>query len=255
MRTILLAFAIAGSAVVAGCHHETCSPCTSPPRTTTVPEMVVAPVSPTVAAGPREDGFDAKVRADFFDGLRGDAAALDRVVKICEDTLASQPNHTEAMVWHGAALIGRGGVAFRSGDAATGRALIAKGLGEMDHAVELDPKNIAVRIPRGAVVLVAAPFMSEPNKTGLVKRGVADFELALAGQTPYFGKLTLHAREQLLYGLTDGYATLGDPAKAQAMFQRMTVDAAGSSLLARAKARAAGEAVAGPTPCQECHGR
>jgi hypothetical protein len=39
------------------------------------------------------------------------------------------------------------------------------------------------------------------------------------------------------------------------MLQRMTVDAAGSSLLARAKARAAGEAVAGPTPCQECHAR
>jgi hypothetical protein len=97
--------------------------------------------------------------------------------------------------------------------------------------------------------------MSEPNKTQLVQRGVADFEVALAGQTPYFDKLTLHAREQLLYGLTDGYATLGDAAKAKAMFQRMTVDAAGSPLLARAKARAAGEAVSGPTPCQQCHGR
>ena len=257
MRTLLLALALAlaGSTVAAGCHHETCPSCTSPPRTTTVPEMVSAPVSPTLAAGPRENGFDTKVRADFFDGLRGDAAALDRVVKVCEDTLAGQPNHTEAMVWRGAALIGRGGQAFRGGDAATGRALFAKGLGEMDRAVELDPKNLGVRIPRGAVVLVTAPLVSEPNKTQLVQRGVADFEVGLAGQTPFFGKLSLHAREQLLYGLTDGYAALGDTAKAQAMFHRMTVDAAGSSLLARAKARAAGEAVAGPTPCQECHGR
>jgi hypothetical protein len=255
MRTILLAVAIASPALAAGCYHETCQPCTSPPGITTVPEMVVAPTVPTVAAGPRENGFDARVRADFFDGLRGDTAALDRVVKVCEDTLASQPNHTEAMVWHGAALIGRSGLAFRAGDAATALGLYTKGLGEMDHAVALDPKNIGVRIPRGAVVLVTAPFMSEPNKTQLVQRGVADFEVALAGQTPYFGKLTLHAREQLLYGLTDGYATLGDAKKAQAALQRMTVDAAGSSLLPRAQARAAGEAVAGPTPCQECHGR
>jgi len=262
MRTNLLAFAIGISAVAAGCYHDPCGACTTP-GITTVPQMVAAPPTPgprpsasaSVADGPRQNGFDTKVRADFFDGLRGDSAALDRVVKVCEDTLAGQPNHTEAMVWHGAALIGRAGVAFRSGDAATGLALFAKGQGEMDRAVELDPTNLGVRIPRGAVSLVAAPFASEPIKTQLIQHGVADFEVGLAGQTPYFAKLSLHAREQLLYGLTDGYAALGDAAKAQAMFRRMTVDAAGSSLLARAKARAAGQAVAGPTPCQECHGR
>jgi hypothetical protein len=259
MRTNLLAFAIATSAFAAGCYHDPCGACTSSPAITTVPQMVSAPPrpspSPRVADGPRQDGFDSKVRADFFDGFRGNSAALDRVVKVCEDTLAGQPNHTEAMVWHGAALIGRAGLAFRSGDATTGLAAFSKGLVEMDRAVELDPKNLGVRIPRGAVVLVAAPLVPEPNKTQLIQRGVADFEIGLAGQTPYFGKLSLHAREQLLYGLTDGYAALGDAAKAEAIFRRMTVDAAGSSLLARAKARAAGEAVAGPTPCQECHGR
>ena len=51
----------------------------------------------------REDAFDYKVRADFFDGLRGDTAALDRAIKLCEDTLAREPDHAEAMVWHGAA--------------------------------------------------------------------------------------------------------------------------------------------------------
>jgi len=45
-------------------------------------------------------GRDCKgeiVRGDFFDGLRGDAAALDRVLRFCEDTLARQPGHPEAM--------------------------------------------------------------------------------------------------------------------------------------------------------------
>jgi hypothetical protein len=213
--------------------------------------------SPRAAPGAASAGerFDEIVRADFFDGLRGDTAALDRVVKLCEDTLAREPGHPEAMVWHGGAMIARAAAAFRSGDRATGLALYTQGMGEMDRAVELAPDHVGVRIPRGAVVLVTAPFVPEPEKSRLLQRGVSDYEVTLAAQAPRFAGLSLHAREQLLYGLLDGYAGLGDTAKAQAYYQRMARDAAGSQLLARAKARAAGEAVTGPTPCQECHGR
>jgi hypothetical protein len=199
--------------------------------------------------------FDELVRADFFDGLRGDAVALERVVKFCEDTLAQHPDHPEAMVWHGAAMIGRAAAAFRTGDRATGMAMYTRGLSEMDRAVALAPNNVGVRIPRGAVVLTAASFVPEPEKSRLLQRGVGDYEITLAAQAPRFSTLTLHAREQLLYGLTEAYAGLGNTAKAQAYYQRMTRDAAGSQLIARAKARAAGETVAGPTPCEQCHGR
>jgi hypothetical protein len=159
------------------------------------------------------------------------------------------------MVWHGGATIARSVNAFRTGDRATGMALYTRGLGEMDRAVELAPGDVGVRIPRGAVVLSMAPYVPEPEKSRLWQRGVADYEVALAAQAPRFSTLTQHAREQLLYGLLDGYAGLGDTAKAQAYYQRMTVDAAGSQLLARAKTRAAGQPVTGATPCQECHGR
>jgi len=203
----------------------------------------------------REDAFDYKVRADFFDGLRGDTAALDRAIKLCEDTLAREPNHAEAMVWHGAGVMARASLAFRAGDRGNGVKLYQQGLAEMDRAVALAPSNIGVRIPRGAVLLVVAGYVPEPEKTRLVTRGASDYEVGLAGQEAYFGKLTLHAREQLLYGLTDAFATLGDQRKASAYYQRMMTDAAGSELLARAKARAAGEPVSGPTPCAECHAR
>lgn len=243
-------------------------------RTTTAPPTTETSAAPTTAARPAPaptpsahagspasashaatSRFDEQVRDDFFDGLRGDAAALDRAVTLCEDTLAREPDHPEAMVWHGGAMIARARVAFRSGDTAQGMALYAQGLREMDRAVALAPDRVGVRIPRGAVLLTAAPFVPEPERSRLLERGVSDYEVALAAQAPRFSALTLHAREQLLYGLLDGYAGLGNAAKAQAYYQRMTVDAAGSQLLARAKTRAAGQPVAGPTPCQECHGR
>jgi hypothetical protein len=265
MRTIaLLIVALAAPTLAAGCHHANCPACASSPAPESSPGWTVegavsaAPRPPSLEAaraGRAGNGFELVVRDDFFDGLRGDTAALDRVVKACEETLAKEPRHAQAMVWHGAAMIGRAGLAFRGGDAATGLTLYRQGLAEMDRAVELDPRNIGVRIPRGAVVLAAVQLVPEQERAQLLGRGVADYELALATQSPYFDKLSLHAREQLLYGLTEAYASLGDQAKAQAMFRRMTKDASGSALLARAKARAAGEAVAGPTPCEECHGR
>lgn len=202
-----------------------------------------------------EERFEVKVRADFFDGIRGDTAALDRAIRVCEDTLAKHPGHAEAMVWHGAGMLARSQGAFRGGDTSSGMKLYAQGLGEMDRAVALAPNDVGVRIPRGAVLLAMAPYVPEPEKTKLLERGVADYETTLAVQAPYFAKLTLHSREQLLYGLTDGYANLGDNAKAQAYFARMTAETPDSQLLARARARAAGEAVDGPTPCEQCHGR
>jgi hypothetical protein len=216
--------------------------CSSPPP-------VEAP-APT----PKER-FDSLIRQDFFDGMRGDVGAMDRAMKLCEDTLAKHPDDPEAMVWHGAGLLARSRTAFRTGDTTAGQQLYTTGMSEMDHAVELSPNNIGVRISRGAVLLAMAPYVPEPDKTRLLHHGIEDYEATLALQQRYFGKLTLHAREQLLYGLTDGYANLGDLAKAQAYYQQMSVDAPGSTLLGRAKDRAAGTAVAGQTPCEQCHGR
>lgn len=221
----------------------------------TAPVVTPAPPAP-VAVAPTSDpnGFEFKVRADFFDGMRGDTAALERAIKTCDDALATNPKHAEALVWHGAAMVGKSSLAYRAGDQATGRTLWDQGLDEMDRAVAMEPDNIGVRIPRGAVLLATAPYLPEPYKAPIVKRGIEDYEVTLAKQKPYFAKLTLHAREQLLYALTDGYAELGDTQKAAAYFDEMTHDAADSQLLARAKARAAGDKVDGPTPCEQCHG-
>jgi tetratricopeptide (TPR) repeat protein len=220
----------------------------------TQPAPVATPAAPPKAPADAER-FDFKVRQDFFDGMRGDAAALDRAQKLCEDTLARNPNHAEAMVWHGAALAARSREAFQRGDRDAGMALYTKALGEMDHAVDLAPQSVGVRIPRGAVYLAMAPHVPEPERTKLAERGVADYEATLAAQASYFSTLSLHSREQLLYGLTDGYAMLGQTDKARATYERMQHDAAGSELLPRAAERAAGHEVAGNAPCEQCHAR
>ena len=221
--------------------------------TTQSPPPSAAPPVAKAAATPER--FDAKVRQDFFDGIRGDAAALDRAQKVCEDTLAQHPDQPEALVWHGAAITARSNLAFRSGDRDKGMELYAKGTGEMDRAVSLAPTSVAVRIPRGAVYLAMAHFVPQPEQTKLVQEGVSDYEATLAVQQAYFKTLTLHSREQLLYGLTDGYAMLGNTDKARETYERMRKDAAGSALLTRAAERAAGHEVAGNTPCEQCHAR
>jgi hypothetical protein len=238
MRTIVYAL------LLAACGHASPPPVTSP---TPVP-------APVAAAAPAER-FDEKVRADFFDGMAGDTAAMERAMKVCEETLAKNPQHAEALVWHGAGVISRARGAFEAGNRQQGIAFYMQGLGEMDKAVELEPDNIGVRIPRGAVLLAMAPFVPEPEKTKLLERGISDYEKTYTLQKDHFATLTLHSREQLLYGLTDGYANLGKVEQATAYFEKMKVEAAGSELLPRAAARAKGQAVDGPTPCEQCHRR
>jgi hypothetical protein len=102
MRTFA---AVTITASLAACSRPLGPPPASPPTMAAAPAAEAAPRAP---AAPRvHDGFEFKVRGDFFDGLRGDTAALDRAIKLCEDTLASEPDHVEAMVWHGAAVLGR----------------------------------------------------------------------------------------------------------------------------------------------------
>ena len=88
--------------------------------------------------------FDYRVRGDFFLGMAGDAAAMDRAMKLCEETLANDPENAEALAWHGSGLIFLGGQTMRAGDYAKGTPSIARGLREMDDAVAKAPDQIGV---------------------------------------------------------------------------------------------------------------
>ena len=124
--------------------------------------------------------FDHKVRQDFFAGIAGDKAALARGMKTTEELLNKNPDHAEALVWHGSGLYSQAGDMFRNGgDQAKGMELFMKGQQEMDRAAALAPTSIGVRIPRGATYLTSTRFMGNaPFVKPLIEKGLSDYQAA-----------------------------------------------------------------------------
>ena len=168
-----------------------------------------------------QDRFDFKVRNYFFAGLAGDAASLQRGMKICEDILATDPKQPEALVWHGTGLVSESRTALQKGDKQNGAALWQRGLDEMDEAAQLAPNDLGVRIVRGAVLLVASQYLPMEAAHPLVEKGLSDYEKAYSVQGPDLTRLGTHKSGELMIGIADAYARLGQPEKAQQWFERI----------------------------------
>ena len=180
--------------------------------------------------------FDYLVRADFFAGAAGDETRLARAMELCERTLADNPKHPEAMVWHGAGLLVRAGQAFQKGDMGTGGPLFDRGIKEMNEAVALAPGNPGVLIPRAATLFEATRGMPSEMARPLLQSAVANYEHVLEIQQATWSKLGDHPRGELLFGLAEGSARLGDQQKARMYFERLMADAPTSGQAPRAKA-------------------
>jgi hypothetical protein len=186
----------------------------------------------------RAKRFDEIVREDFFEGLAGDTAALARAMKVCEDALANNPAHAEALVWHGSGLLANAGKAFEGGDVSKGLTLWQQGLEEMNRAVALQPDSVGVLIPRGAALLEVSKHTPDQLQAAqLLKTGVADYEKVLRLQEAYFAKLSAHARGELLFGLAEGFHRLGDIGKAKTSQDLLTPRKPVSGLRPRTRQR------------------
>jgi tetratricopeptide (TPR) repeat protein len=190
----------------------------------------------TTPAGAAAGRFDMVVRGDFFAGFAGDQARLARGMEACERVLAANPNHAEAMVWHGSGLAFSAGMAFQKGDMKTGGELWERGIQEMDKAAALEPDNVGVRIPRGALLLQATQNMPPEMGRALLEKAVGDYEHVLALQSAYFHTLGDHPKGELLFGLAEGYSRLGQPEKARLYFDRLIRDAPTSGQAPKAQA-------------------
>jgi hypothetical protein len=188
-------------------------------------------VAPWHVAGqsPAPERFDYVVRDDFFAGLAGDTARLERSMKTCEALLTEDPQHAEALVWHGAALMVQAGFAMRRGAPDEARALSNRGVSEMERAVALRPADPAVLVPRAAVLQGAAGNMRDGERaTAFLRTAVADYEKAVAAQAPSFARLSEHSRGELLGALADGWRRLGDETRARGYLTRMVAEVPGS---------------------------
>jgi tetratricopeptide (TPR) repeat protein len=204
-----------------------------------------------------EARFDYRVREDFFSGFSGDAAALDRAMKTCEDVLANNPRHAEALVWHGSGLSFQSSRFFQKGDFASGIKLFNGGVKEMSDAVALEPDKVGVLIPRGATLLAATRNMPPGEDTQkLLAQGLADYQKTYDLQNSYFDTLSGHARGELLFGLAEGNLRAGNAAKAHEYFEKLAAVGPESGHHADAIAfLATGKLDSSHVACTGCHAK
>lgn len=200
--------------------------------------------------------FDMLVREDFFSGFAGNAEALERGMRRCEEALAKDPKNAEALVWHGAGLSYSSKKEFMTGNIERGRQIKAQGVQEMNDAVALRPDNVSVLIPRASVFLSAALHVPSPQIAEKDFRIAADdYEKILHLQGPTFVDLPVHARGELLGGLAEAWNGLGDTAKSRGYLKRISEELPYMPYGRRAKEILAGEKKSGPlgTTCLGCH--
>lgn len=158
--------------------------------------------------------FDHLVRGDFFAGFAGDKEALVRGMGKTEEALKENPNHAEALVWHGAGLFFQSGQLMAQKDFAKGMEFYGRGVAEMSKAVELEPKNIGIRIPRAAALSGGARRMPPDMAKPLFLAVLDDYLTVYQLQEKQIDQLGSHPKGELLFGLADTYSRLGDPTKA-----------------------------------------
>ncbi|HYZ86969.1 MAG TPA: hypothetical protein VE621_21315 [Bryobacteraceae bacterium] len=199
--------------------------------------------------------FDHTVRNAFFAGFGGNKEALQQGMKACEDALAENPNHAEALVWHGGGLFFLSNTFFKAGDYQKGTEYFNKGMGEMDRAVELAPDRIAVRVPRGATLLTATRFLGQhPRREELLKKGLEDYSRVYELQKTRMDTLSEHSKGELLFGLAEGWSRAGDSVKARTYFEQIASDLRGTAYAERANVWfEKGSIPLAQTGCVGCH--
>ena len=209
----------------------------------------------TAAIAQPNERFDLLVRGDMFAGFEGDEEAFDRALALCEKRLAENPNHAQALVWHGAATFFRGGRAFAAGGRDQALAFFRQGSAEMNRAVALAPDDVGVLIPRGAILLAAGLAMPDGERAReYIRTAVGDYERSMGLQQPYWASMSVHARGELAGGLAEAWSRLGETEKARAHLMRIVAELPGKY------ADAANERLTDPTSrrqitCLGCHVR
>ena len=218
--------------------------------------LIVFGISFTAAIlGAQAERLDHKVRNDFFTGFAGDREALVRAMKVAGEAIAENPNHAEALVWHGAGTYFEAGLFFQKGDSQKGMELYQKALAEMNKAVELAPDSVGVRIPRGSSLLAATAFQPMDDRVRWeLKSAIDDFQHIYDLQKNHLEKLGEHPLGQLLLGLGDGYSRIGETGKAKIYFDQMEAMLPGTEYAKRAAAwKQNGKLSSAEQRCYGCH--
>jgi hypothetical protein len=160
-------------------------------------------------------GFNfEQVRDDFFAGISGDAAAIQRGVAHAKAALDTDPTNAQALVVHGFGTVIGAATELQKGNTAA-LAGMQDGFSQMDEAVRLAPQDGLVRALRGIMMQQATRQMPDAARMPMLEKGRADFEFLFQVQQAELGQLGTHRLGELLQGLGDINARLGRPADAQ----------------------------------------
>jgi tetratricopeptide (TPR) repeat protein len=155
--------------------------------------------------------FDySSVQRDMLMGISGNAESLKRAMEACEKALAENPNHPAALVYHGIGLL------FQSQGSPEA---FPRAIAEMDHAAELDPDNLGVRIPRGSALMAVIRQMPDsPMRQSQMEKARSDFQYAFDVQKEHLDQLGAHPLGELLQNLGDIYSRLEKPEEAEKFY-------------------------------------
>jgi tetratricopeptide (TPR) repeat protein len=185
--------------------------------------VTVFVVAGTVHAQQRFDPF--QVQLDIFAGmLGGDEERFQRAMTATETELATNPTSGAALVWHGMGVALMSEREFQKGNVEGAMSLLKKGIAEMARAVELEPDNIGVRIPRGSALKEISREMPPGMAQPLLEAARTDFQRAFDLQQSRLDEVpTPHPLGELLQGLGDIYSRQGktdEAAKYYAMIEQ-----------------------------------
>jgi tetratricopeptide (TPR) repeat protein len=176
----------------------------------------------------------AQVMADLFSGLGGNAGALQRGLDFTVSILAANPNHAQALAWHGASTLY---YSSTSPDlAALDRiGLFQRATKEMDSAVGIAPDDVRVRMARGAVLRMLTPTMPRfGNVPGLIENARTDYQRMFDLRQGQLNTLSSHSLGELLQGLAELNSRQGKTADAEKYYGMIQSMLKGTDYAARA---------------------
>ena len=101
-------------------------------------------------------------------------------------------------------------------------ALYNKSVAQFNRAVALAPDSLETLIPRAAVYLSVAPYITHaPTRNQLLETVVGDYTKALKLQEPYFDTISLHGQGELLGALAEALWLLERREEAQVYLSRI----------------------------------
>lgn len=166
--------------------------------------------------------LSAEMEKDFQAGATGDAVALSRALETADKILVANPKDAETLVWRGAGGLAQAGKELQDGNFTEGGELWQKALENMKSAVELEPRNVSIRMIRGTALLSAAKHFPAPDVAkNLRETAAADYEQVLTVTGEKFKTMSEKQRQQILYNLADTYDKIGDKIKTRIFYRRI----------------------------------